>query len=82
MYKLGSFQVSSQNSSERVNDCSKCGSKNTTYNHGFGYWQCQNCGKVWAYDEDDPDWDELHELARTRLENGIHIPDNSPENRY
>lgn len=41
--------------------CKDCGSIHCTFNRSFGYWTCDNCLSVWAYDEDDPDYDELIE---------------------
>lgn len=39
--------------------CCKCSSVNCTFHETDGYWECRECGTVWAYDEDDPDYDEL-----------------------
>ncbi|NJO61339.1 MAG: hypothetical protein HC836_24720 [Richelia sp. RM2_1_2] len=28
------------------------------FNEQFGFYKCPKCGYTWAYDEDDPDYDE------------------------
>lgn len=39
--------------------CPDCGSADCTFDRTHGYWECNSCFSVWAYDEDDPDYDEL-----------------------
>lgn len=41
--------------------CSGCGSVRVRYDQTYGFYNCQNCGNVWAYPEDDPDYDEVDE---------------------
>jgi ribosomal protein L37AE/L43A len=37
--------------------CSSCGFE-CKYDSVFGYWKCQECPAVFAFDADDPDYDE------------------------
>jgi ribosomal protein L37AE/L43A len=49
----------SNQDNQRLNNCKSCNSKNsknTTYDHNHGFWECQDCGELWAYNIDDPDW--------------------------
>lgn len=38
--------------------CPNCNSEHTIYDSDHGFWQCEECSNVWAYDEDDPDYDD------------------------
>jgi len=38
--------------------CPECGSLNTTHDPNFGHRICEDCTYIWAFDEDDPDYDE------------------------
>ncbi len=42
--------------------CSECGSGDVHHVETYGYYECRKCGEVWAYAEDDPDYDELEEV--------------------
>lgn len=44
---------------EEPEACPDCGSTDCTFDEVHGYWECNSCFSVWAYDEDDPDYDEL-----------------------
>jgi DnaJ-class molecular chaperone len=37
--------------------CPNCQNTNTRLRDG-GYWKCEDCSTVWAYDKHDPDYDE------------------------
>ncbi|MEH2200956.1 hypothetical protein [Nostoc sp.] len=39
-------------------NCPNCDSKRTRYQPSQGYWECLDCGRLWGYDQDDPDYDE------------------------
>ncbi|MEH2374035.1 hypothetical protein [Nostoc sp.] len=39
-------------------NCPRCESTRLQYQENYGYWECLDCGHVWAFDEDDPDYDE------------------------
>ncbi|MBG1268269.1 hypothetical protein [Nostoc sp. WHI] len=39
-------------------NCPKCESTRTNYQENYGYWECLDCGYVWADDGDDPDYEE------------------------
>jgi ribosomal protein L37AE/L43A len=41
--------------------CPNCNSEHTIYNSDYGFWQCEECSNVWAYNEDDPDYDEPYD---------------------
>lgn len=43
--------------------CPKCGSKEFISNDGYGYHTCLDCDHIWAYDKDDPDYEEVEEIA-------------------
>jgi transcription initiation factor TFIIIB Brf1 subunit/transcription initiation factor TFIIB len=43
----------------RDSSCPKCKSENIEFDEAFGSYQCNDCGEIWAYPEDDPDYDEL-----------------------
>jgi hypothetical protein len=36
-----------------------CGSKKVVFEQGHGYYHCLDCDEVWAFDDDDPDYDEM-----------------------
>ena len=38
--------------------CESCGSSNCKYDQEFGFWKCFNCRYVWAYTNNDPDYDD------------------------
>ena len=38
--------------------CKKCNSNSTQFNQEHGFWKCDTCSNIWAYDKDDPDYDE------------------------
>lgn len=42
--------------------CIKCGTRDCHYVETYGYYRCGSCGEVWAYVEDDPDYNELEEV--------------------
>lgn len=39
--------------------CSQCNSINFVFDEVYGFYTCNNCGHVWGYSEDDPDYDEV-----------------------
>lgn len=41
-----------------ITNCPKCESSRLQYQKQYGYWECSDCGQVWGFDEDDPDYDE------------------------
>lgn len=41
--------------------CPSCGGRNTVFDSVFRFWKCDDCSSVWAYDTDDPDYDELED---------------------
>ncbi|WP_334808127.1 hypothetical protein [Nostoc sp.] len=40
-------------------NCPRCDCTTLQYQENYGYWECLDCGHVWAVDVDDPDYDEL-----------------------
>jgi ribosomal protein L37AE/L43A len=40
-------------------ECPKCSTHQTRLDVTYGFWQCDFCGEVWGYAEDDPDYDEV-----------------------
>ncbi|BAZ38666.1 hypothetical protein NIES4101_46060 [Calothrix sp. NIES-4101] len=38
--------------------CPKCNSLKVEYNKEYGFYRCESCGETWAFDKDDPDYDE------------------------
>ncbi|MEH2164545.1 MAG: hypothetical protein V7K38_26715 [Nostoc sp.] len=38
--------------------CPRCDCTTLKYQENYGYWECLDCGHVWALDTDDPDYDE------------------------
>ncbi|RCJ34623.1 hypothetical protein A6769_22095 [Nostoc punctiforme NIES-2108] len=38
--------------------CPRCDCTRLEYEENYGYWECLDCGHVWALDADDPDYDE------------------------
>lgn len=38
--------------------CPRCDSTRLQYQENYGYWECLDCGHVWASEDDDPDYDE------------------------
>ncbi len=40
-----------------TNICPHCESSRINYVQTYGYWECDNCGNIWALDKDDPDYD-------------------------
>ncbi|MBD2519939.1 hypothetical protein H6G93_34360 [Nostoc sp. FACHB-973] len=39
-------------------NCPSCDSSRLQYQENYGYWECDDCGHVWGFDEEDPDYDE------------------------
>ncbi|MHC5614084.1 MAG: hypothetical protein ACYTXA_24595 [Nostoc sp.] len=39
-------------------NCPRCDSTRLQYQENYGYWDCEDCGHTWGFDEDDPDYDE------------------------
>lgn len=39
-------------------NCPKCDSSRIQFQESYGYWECADCGHVWALDKDDPDYSE------------------------
>jgi len=39
--------------------CPSCDCTWLEYLENYGYWECLDCGHVWAVDEDDPDYAEV-----------------------
>jgi hypothetical protein len=39
-------------------NCPRCDSTRLQHQGTYGYWECDDCGHVWALDADDPDYDE------------------------
>lgn len=44
--------------------CDNCGSTNIVFEKGHGFYHCLDCHQVWAFDEDDPDYDEVSDENR------------------
>lgn len=42
--------------------CPECESQRTTLNPDYGHRVCENCGNVWSFNEDDPDYEETELL--------------------
>lgn len=38
--------------------CPHCNSLKVKFNKDYGFYQCESCGATWAFDEDDPDYEE------------------------
>lgn len=56
---------------QQISDpCPGCNSTATRFDSVFGYWQCQECPTVWAYDKDDPDYDQLTDDTTTPTTQG------------
>jgi ribosomal protein L37AE/L43A len=47
--------------------CEQCNSPHNEYNPTEGFYTCLSCGAVWAYDEDDPDYDDDDEYGDSPL---------------
>jgi hypothetical protein len=60
--------------------CPNCNSEHTIYDSDHGFWQCEECSNVWAYDEDDPDYEEIEDLPTIEEMAGI-LADEKPENK-
>lgn len=54
---------------DRTN-CPKCDSSRLQYQENYGYWECLDCGYVWGFDEDDPDYDDCSEMCPVCLGSG------------
>lgn len=57
--------------------CGVCNSPHNEYNPTEGFYTCLSCGAVWAYDEDDPDYDEDDYLPEKYKQ----LPEYKDENR-
>ncbi len=54
--------------------CSKCGALNPTFDEIHRFYACSTCGSVWAYDKDDPDYEETgHGECPNCFADEIHI---------
>jgi DNA-directed RNA polymerase subunit M/transcription elongation factor TFIIS len=42
-----------------IETCTNCGSERVYFDQLFGFFKCETCDRVWASDEDDPDYTEL-----------------------
>lgn len=40
------------------NTCTQCHSPKIEFNQDHGFYKCLNCGHLWGYDQDDPDYEE------------------------
>jgi DNA-directed RNA polymerase subunit RPC12/RpoP len=40
------------------NTCIECHSPKIEFNQNYGFYKCLNCGHLWGYDQDDPDYEE------------------------
>jgi hypothetical protein len=38
--------------------CPHCGSLATAFDDVYRFWECKTCCHVWAFDRDDPDYEE------------------------
>lgn len=38
--------------------CIKCNSANISFNEDYGFYRCSDCGELWAYSQDDLDYEE------------------------
>ncbi|MEH2031043.1 MAG: hypothetical protein V7K67_15500 [Nostoc sp.] len=45
-------------SDSKTPNCINCDSTRVQYQENYGYWDCLDCGHVWAADADDLDYDE------------------------
>ena len=43
--------------------CDNCGSNRVRFDPAFRFFKCEACNSVWAYDADDPDYDETHDIT-------------------
>ncbi|MCC5602939.1 hypothetical protein [Nostoc favosum] len=39
--------------------CPRCDCTRLQYQENYGYWECLDCGHIWALDANDPDYDEM-----------------------
>lgn len=44
-------------------NCPKCGTATVIFNGEHGYYECKTCGSYWAYDKDDPDYQEHGDIC-------------------
>ncbi|MCC5623220.1 hypothetical protein [Nostoc sp. CHAB 5715] len=47
-------------------NCPRCDSTRLSYQENYGYWECLDCGHVWALDADDPDYDEIELCSKCK----------------
>lgn len=38
--------------------CPRCDCTQIHYQEVLGYWECLDCGHTWAFDADDPDYED------------------------
>ncbi|MEH2404149.1 hypothetical protein [Nostoc sp.] len=38
--------------------CPRCDCTTLQYEENYGYWECLDCGHVWALNADDPDYEK------------------------
>ncbi|BDA69321.1 hypothetical protein CAL7716_034870 [Calothrix sp. PCC 7716] len=43
--------------------CQKCGASNVIFDGEYGYYKCKTCGDYWAFDKDDPDYQEHADIC-------------------
>ncbi len=51
--------MKTQTQNTRDSFCPQCGSQAIKYDEDFGFYKCSQCEHCWAYDADDPDYDEI-----------------------
>jgi ribosomal protein L37AE/L43A len=39
-------------------NCPRCDSTRLRHQESYGYWECFDCGHTWAFDADDPDYED------------------------
>jgi len=48
--------------------CPQCGSYKITFDKAYGFRKCSECNHLWAYPEDDPDYEEIEDFLICELE--------------
>ncbi|MBW4598715.1 MAG: hypothetical protein KME29_03775 [Calothrix sp. FI2-JRJ7] len=43
--------------------CKKCGTSTVVYDLEYRFYKCKTCGEYWAYDKDDPDYEETDDIC-------------------
>lgn len=52
--------------------CPKCGSLHTDFDESENFYECNVCKNVWAYDRDDPDYEDFEKEDDFKFDCGFY----------